>query len=170
MPERGQRRYPDEALGRSRGGLTTKLHLACDGAGRPLAIDLTGGNTNDCTQATVLLDAIRVPRRGAGRPRTRPEHLLADKGYSTRALRTELRRRRIGHTIPERRDQRANRVRKGCRGGRPPAFDRELYKRRNVVERCFNQLKQHRGVATRYDKTATSFKAMVTLASILLWL
>lgn len=144
--------------------------MACDGAGRPLALLLTGGNVNDCTQAIGLLDAIRVPRLGSGRPRTRPDHLLADKGYSTRAIRAELRRRHIPHTIPERRDQRANRRRKGRRGGRPPAFDRERYKRRNVVERCFARLKQHRGIATRYDKTVTSFKATVTLASILLWL
>lgn len=95
---------------------------------------------------------------------------MADKGYSTRAIRAALRRRGIGHTIPERDDQLANRKRKGARGGRPAAFDQERYKRRNVIERCFNRLKQHRGVATRYDKTATSFKATVTLASILLWL
>ncbi|MFF7887803.1 MULTISPECIES: IS5 family transposase [unclassified Streptomyces] len=156
-------------LGRSRGGLTSKIHLACDSIGRPLAFTLTGGNTNDCTQFTAVMEAIRVPRIGPGRPRTRPAHVLGDKGYSSRAIRTWLRRRGIGHTIPERADQVRNRLRRGSRGGRPPTFDKQLYKRRNVVERCFNRLKQWRGIATRYDKTAESYQAAVTLASLLMW-
>ena len=82
------------ALGRSRGGLTSKIHLACDGRGRPLAFIVTGGNTNDCTQFTAVMEAIRVPRIGPGRPRVRPAHVLGDKGYSSRAIRTWLRRTR----------------------------------------------------------------------------
>ncbi|MFC5204120.1 IS5 family transposase [Streptomyces kaempferi] len=157
------------ALGRSRGGLTSKIHLACDALGRPLAFTLTGGNTNDCTQFTAVMEAIRVPRLGPGRPRVRPAHVLGDKGYSSRAIRTWLRHRGIPHTIPERADQVRNRLRRGSRGGRPPAFDKQVYKRRNVVERCFNRLKQWRGIATHYDKTAESYQAAVTLASLLMW-
>nr|WP_234899987.1 IS5 family transposase [Streptomyces filamentosus] len=157
------------ALGRSRGGLTSKIHLVCDAIGRPLAFVLTGGNTNDCTQFTAVMDAVRVPRTGPGRPRTRPDHVIGDKGYSSKAIRTWLRRRGIRHTIPERADQVRNRARKGSLGGRPPFFDKDVYKHRNVVERCFNRLKQWRGIATRYDKTAQSYKAAVTLASILMW-
>ncbi|MFJ9026460.1 IS5 family transposase [Streptomyces sp. NPDC102259] len=164
---KGGRRSP--ALGRSRGGLTSKIHLACDAFGRPLAVVLTGGNTNDCTQFTTVMEAIRVPRMGPGRPRARPTHVLGDNGYSSRAIRTWLRGRGISHTIPERADQIRNRLRRGSRGGRPPAFDKQLYKRRNVVERCFNRLKQWRGIATRYDKTAESYQAAVTLASLLMW-
>ncbi|WP_449341172.1 IS5 family transposase [Streptomyces canarius] len=164
---KGGRRSP--ALGRSRGGLTSKIHLACDAFGRPLAFVLTGGNTNDCTQFTTVMEAIRVPRMGPGRPRVRPTHVLGDKGYSSRAIRTWLRRRGISHTIPERADQIRNRLRRGSRGGRPPAFDKQLYKQRNVVERCFNRLKQWRGIATRYDKTAESYQAAITLASLLMW-
>ncbi|WP_442538203.1 IS5 family transposase [Streptomyces pseudogriseolus] len=156
-------------LGRSRGGLTSKIHLACDGAGRPLAFTVTGGNTNDCTQFTAVMEAIRVPRPGPGRPRVRPDHVIGDKGYSSKAIRTWLRRRNIRHTIPERSDQVRNRLRRGSQGGRPPAFDKQVYKRRNVVERCFNRLKQWRGIATRYDKTAESYQAAVTLASLLMW-
>ncbi|MFD4377496.1 IS5 family transposase [Streptomyces sp. NPDC058486] len=159
----------DPALGRSRGGLTSKIHLACDGLGRPLAFVVTGGNTNDCTRFTAVMEAIRVPRIGPGRPRVRPDHVLGDKGYSSKAIRAWLRRRGIAHTIPERADQVRNRARRGSRGGRPPAFDREAYKHRNVVERCFNRLKQWRGIATRYDKTAESYEAAVTLASLLMW-
>ncbi|GHD95969.1 hypothetical protein GCM10010508_62860 [Streptomyces naganishii JCM 4654] len=91
----------------------------------------------------------------------RPSHVLGDKGYSSRAIRTWLRRRGISHTIPERADHVRNRLNRGSRGGRPPAFDRDTYKRRNVVERCFNKLKQWRGIATRYDKTTESYQAAV---------
>lgn len=115
-PEKG---LHSPALGRSRGGLTSKIHLACDALGRPLAFTVTGGNTNDCTQFTAVMEAIRVPRTGPGRPRVRPAHVLGDKGYSSRAIRTWLRRRGIGHTIPERADQVRNRLRRGSRGGRP---------------------------------------------------
>lgn len=109
------------------------------------------------------MDTVKVRRAGPGRPRTRPDHILGDKGYS-------LRKRGIGHTIPERRDQRASRTRRGRDGGRPCVFDKQLYKRRNVVERCFNRLKQYRAIATRYDKTRESYQAAVTIASLFLWL
>ncbi|MFB8106896.1 IS5 family transposase [Streptomyces sp. NPDC056007] len=157
------------ALGRSRGGLTTKIHLACDALGRPPGFVLTGGNVNDCTRFAEVMETIRVPRVGPGRPRTRPVHVPGDKGYSSRTIRTWLRHRGIAHTIPERADQVRNRARRGSRGGRPPVFDREICKRRNVVERCFNRLKQWRGIATRYEKTAESYQAAVTLASLFMW-
>ncbi|MEU1124228.1 IS5 family transposase, partial [Streptomyces sp. NPDC005899] len=158
------------ALGRSRGGLTTKIHLACDGRGRPLGFVVTGGNINDCTQFEQVLAQIRVRRPGPGRPRNRPDHLLGDKGYSTRGIRNYLRKRGIPNTIPERSDQQANRRRRGSNGGRPPAFDKERYKQRNVVERCFNALKQYRAIATRYDKTRESYEAALTIASLLMWI
>jgi transposase len=132
--------------------------LVCDALGRPLAFTVTGGNTNDCTQFATVMEEIRVPRIGPGRPRVRPAHVLGDKGCSSRAIRTWLRRRGISHTIPERADQIRNRLRRGSRGGRAPVFDKQLYKRRNVVERCFSRLKQWRGIATRYDKTAEPTK------------
>ncbi|MFF9063123.1 IS5 family transposase [Streptomyces sp. NPDC014882] len=166
----GGRSMCDHALGRSRGGLTTKIHLACDGRGRPLGFVLTGGNAADCTRFEDVMDTIRVRRAGPGRPRTRPDHVLDDKGYRSRKIRAYLRKRGIGHTMPERRDQRANRTRKRRDGGRPRAFDKQLYKKRNVVERCFNRLKQYHAIATRYDKTRESYQAAVTIASLLLWL
>ncbi|MEU4734194.1 MULTISPECIES: IS5 family transposase [Streptomyces] len=159
-----------QALGRSRGGLTTKLHLACDGRGLPLAVVVTPGNVNDSTVFDTVMDELRVPRTGAGRPRLRPDAVVADKAYSSRAIRQSLRRRGIRAVIPERADQKANRLRRGKAGGRPPAFDRELYRARNVVERCFNRLKQFRAIATRFDKLATRYKAGVHLAALILWL
>ncbi|MEW2266070.1 IS5 family transposase [Streptomyces sp. NPDC047853] len=159
----------DHALGRSRGGLTTKIHLACDGKGQPLAILVTPGQRHDSVCARPLLERIRVPRTGPGRPRCRPDQVIADKAYSSRGFRAYLRKRGIAHTIPEKTDQRRHRLRRGGHGGRPPGFDRETYRRRNLIERCFNRLKGFRGIATRYEKTATSYEAAVTLASILLW-
>lgn len=102
-PKRGHRPGAgpaDHAIGRSRGGLTTKIHLACDGRGRPLSVMVTAGNVNDSTRLVQVLAGIRVPRIGPGVPRTRPDHLVADKGYSSRAIRRHLRQRGIGHTIP----------------------------------------------------------------------
>ena len=93
-------------------------------------------------------------------------HLLADKAYSHPSTRRTLRGRRIGHTIPERSDQVARRKAKGSTGGRPPAFDPDIYRERNTVERGFNRLKQWRGIATRYDKYATTYLGGVLLAAL----
>ncbi|MFD5205440.1 IS5 family transposase [Streptomyces anulatus] len=157
-----------QALGRSRGGLTTKVHFAVDGRGLPLSIVLTPGNVNDATAFADVLNGVRTPRAGTGRPRTTPDRVLGDKAYSSRAIRHLLRRRGIAATIPERRDQVANRRRRGRRGGRPPVFDTEIYRDRNVVERCFARLKQFRAIATRFDKLANRYRAGVVLASLIL--
>jgi transposase len=132
--------------------------LATDGGGRPLAMVVTAGQRHESPQLQPLLDAIRVPRpAGLGRPRKRPAHLVADRGYSYSTCRRLLRQRRIAHTIPERSDQQAARARRGARGGRPPRFDPLRYRQRNVVERAIARLKQHRAIATRYDKLAVSY-------------
>ena len=159
-----------QALGRSRGGLTTKVHLAVDGRGLPLSIVLTPGTVNDATAFGEVLDGIRLPRVVTGRPRTTPERVLGDKAYSSRAIRHLLRRRGVAATIPERRDQAANRQRRGRLGGRPPAFDKEIYRDRNVVERCFARLKRFRAISTRFDKLADRYRAGIVLASLILWL
>ena len=117
-----------------------------------------------------VLDAIRVPRLGPGRPRTRPDSVLADKAYSSRAIRAELRRRGVVAVIPEQRDQQGHRKRRGSHGGRPVTYDPVAYRGRNVVERSFNALKHWRGLATRYDKLATTYRGGAVLAAILAWL
>jgi transposase len=131
---------------------------------------LTPGQAGDNPQLLPLLDGISVARIGAGRPRCRPEAVIADKAYSHPSTREAMRRRRITFVSPERDDQLARRAAKGSRGGRPPAFDGEVYKQRNVVERCFNRLKQFRDLATRYAKRAAYYQAELTIAAIVLWL
>jgi transposase len=160
----------DHALGRSRGGWSTKLHLACDNAGYPLAAAVTAGQAHDSPQMIGLLQAIAIPRLGGGRDRQRPARVMADRAYSSRANRAWLRQHQIKATIPEPADQIANRRRRGATGGRPPAFDADRYKERSTIERTIARLKQHRALATRYDKLAIRYLATVQIAIIINWL
>jgi transposase len=148
-----------EALGRSRGGFSTKLHVRADRRGKPLVLLVTAGQRHDQTQFVPLMQAGAVRRVGRGRPRRRPGRVVGDKGYSSRAIRRYLRRHGIRGTIPHK----ANESRRG-------PFSRVLYRERNRVERLINRLKQRRRVATRYEKRAVNYLAMVTIAALLLWL
>ncbi|MFD8802279.1 IS5 family transposase [Streptomyces atroolivaceus] len=138
-----------EGLGRSRGGFTSNIHLSADGRCRPLSLIVTPGQRADCTQFIPVLEKIRVLRLGPGRPRKKPDSIAADKAYSNGPCREYLRRRAIHHTIPEKADSQSARLPKGSRGGRPPEFSEERYKKRNTVERAINRLKNVRAVATR---------------------
>jgi transposase len=130
----------------------------------------SSGQRHDSLAFVPLMGQLRIARRGAGRPRTRPGRVLGDKAYSSTAIRTHLRQRNIKATIPQPSDQVRNRRGRGSAGGRPPAFDPAAYKQRNTVERAFGRLRQHRAVATRFDKRDFVWRGTVDVASIRIWL
>lgn len=148
-----------EALGRSQGGFSTKLHLRAEGGGKPITAVLTAGERHEQLALPALLDTGAVPRKGRGRPRLRPRRVAGDKGYSSPTARKRLRARRIRPVIPTRKGERLQ-----------PTFDKAAYRERNRVERLINRLKQFRRIATRYEKRAANYLAMVHLGMIMLWL
>ena len=147
-----------EALGRSRGGFGTKIHLRAEGNGLPIAFVLSGGKRHEAKFLKPLMERGAVERPGRRRPRVRPHRLVGDKGYSYPSIRTYLHARGIRITIPRRKDQ-----------GPDICFDATVYKERNKVERLVNRFKSFRRIATRYDKRGASYASWVVIASILLW-
>ena len=133
--------------------------MRVEGGGKPVAFVLTPGQQHEATVFEELMTRGAVKRRGGGRPRIRPQRVCGDKGYSSRKIRAYLRRRGIRHTIPRKKNER-----------RSGPFDRVLYRTRNLVERSISRLKQFRRIATRYEKKAENYLAMLHIGSILLWL
>jgi len=131
-------------MGRSKGGLTTKIHAVVDADGRPIRLDLTAGQTNDSKPALDLLAGLET---GAV--------LLADKAYDTEAIRTLADDKKAWASIPPRKNRKGKFI-----------FNKWLYKQRNLVERFFNKLKNHRGIATRYDRDPKNFLAAIRIIAI----
>ena len=138
-----------QALGRSRGGFTSKLHHLADALGRPIAFHLTVSEAADCKAYDALID----------QPERAPHALLADKGYDADAIRADLAERDIKVVIPGRSNRRVK-----------IEHDRVLYRQRNRIERMFGHLKINRAIATRYDQLAETFLGMVHIASARYWL
>ena len=134
-------------MGKSRGGLSTKIHAAVDALGNPVRLLLTPGQASEYGQAEVLIDGFT------------PEAVLADKGYDSDAFIEAIRRSGAEAVIPSRR----NRL-------QPRPLDRHLYKARNLVERFFQKLKQFRRIATRYERLARNYQSMLSLVSAVIWL
>ncbi|MCF1512412.1 IS5 family transposase [Streptomyces glomeratus] len=159
----------DHGLGRSRGGFTTKLHLAVEQGQKPMSIVVTAGQRGDCRSSNPCWASPYAPSR-AGPAAHPPRSSTRGQAYSNGPCREYLRRRGMRHTIPEKADSQAARLHKGSRGGRPPGFEEDRYKKRNTVERAINKLKQSRAVATRYDKRGHVFLGTVTVATAIIWL
>jgi len=156
---RGAKKGGPQALGWSRGGFSTKIHLRAERGGKPIVFTLTGGERHEQLSLPLLLETGAIKRPGRGRPRLRPDRLAGDKGYSSRTVRQYLQRRGIGDVIAHRSTDPVN-----------PWFDRVAYRERNQVERLFNRFKQFRRVATRYEKLAVRYHAVLTIVAILMWL
>jgi len=138
-----------EALGRSRGGFSTKIHLRTNAEGNPLTFDISGGEVHEVNAYDALMELHDV----------NPKKLLGDKGYDSDAIRDDLAERGIEPVIPPRSNRKVQ-----------IEYDRDTYKHRNLVERCVNRIKQFRRVATRYEKTARAYLSMLSIAAAMLWI
>lgn len=148
----------DHALGRSRGGFGTKIHLVCDKKGNPIAVDASGGQAHESQYFESTLEKVSIPQE-RGRPRAKPDKVAGDKAYSSNKIRDWLEEKDIGDVIPTKDNEE-----------RRPDFNKRAYRQRNIVERCIGWLKEFRRVATRYEKLAVNFLGMVKLAMILRYL
>lgn len=143
MRKRGAK---NQALGRSRGGLSTKIHMLTDAAGRPVRFILTGGQAADCKQGISLLDGVDAT------------HVIADKGYDSDEILAFVRDQGAVAVIPPTSNRKIQRE-----------YSRELYRERNLIERAFNRLKQWRRIATRYDRKSLYYLAALHLAAAVTW-
>jgi transposase len=146
-------------LGRSVGGFSTKVHVKAEGFGKPINFVLTGGERHEVVAFPEMVKGGKVKRQRRGRPKHRSRYLVGDKAYSSQEIRQQLRRSGTTPIIPKR----SNEKRRG-------RFNRGLYRERNRVERLINRLKHYRRIATRYEKYAINYLAMLMIGAIRLWL
>ncbi len=135
-------------MGRSRGGLTTKIHALVDAEGRPIQLELTAGQAADAPVAEKLLSGLRPGYT-----------LLADKAYDTDAIRNFVTERNSWANIPSKINRKQS-----------FSFSRWVYRQRNLVERFFNRIKQMRGLATRYDRRADNYLAALKIVAARIWI
>lgn len=148
-----------DALGYSQGGFSTKVHIRTEGSGKLITFVLTPGERHETTAFHELMETGTIKKEGRGRPRLRPKRVAGDKAYSSREIREYLRDHHVGVIIP----RRVNETRTGF-------FDKLQYRLRNRIERFINRIKHFRSIATRYEKTARSYRALWVIAAIFLWL
>lgn len=145
----GARLGEERAIGRSRGGPTTKIHMACDAHGNPIDFEITGGETHDAKAAPEVIRKI-----------DQAENFIADKGYDSENIREQARTKGMTPVIP----------RKSNSKKPNPEFDSFLYKMRHLVENLFARLKHYRSISTRFEKLARNFRALVYLACSMIWI
>jgi transposase len=146
-------------LGRSVGGFSTKVHVKAEGFGKPMNFVLTPGERHETVAFPELVKGGKIKRQGRGRPKYRSQYLVGDRAYSSGEIRQQLRRSGTTPIIPKRSNEKLR--------GR---FNRGLYRERNRVERLINRLQQYRRIATRYEKYAVNYLAMLMIGAIRLWL
>lgn len=139
--------------------MSTKIHIQAEGRGHPIQFVLTPGQTSDVKGFAKLNVGGKVNRPGRGRAKQRPRFFVGDKAYDSQSIRHALRRQGTTPIIPKRKNAK-----------RKPRFNRGLYRERNRIERLINRLKQFRRIATRYEKRAENYLAMLTIAAMLIWL
>lgn len=144
---RQKKQQNEEAMGLSRGGLSTQIHAAVDAAGKPVRLLLTAGQTSEYTQANALIEGFEA------------DYVLADKGYDSDAFVSAIAESQAIPVIPSKINRTV-----------PRDFDRNLYKERHWVERFFQKLKHFRRLATRYERLARNYQAMLSLVSTVIWL
>jgi transposase len=153
-----QEEADDHALGKSRAGIGTKIHLVCDGNGLPITAEISPGQAHEARFCLDVIDGIEIAS-AVGRARKRPERLSGDKAYSSFEIRQGLKGRAIKPVIPVKKDQR-----------RDPRFDKKSYRKRNIIERCIAWIKESRRISSRYEKLAIHFLGMVKLGMIMRYL
>jgi transposase len=142
-----KKRQGNEAMGHSRGGLSTKIHAASDALGNPVRFTLTPGQSSEYTQASLLIKGFQA------------DYVIADRGYDSDYFMAEIESNHATPVIPPKRNRRVQRY-----------YDAVIYKERNLVERVFLKLKHYRRIATRYERLAQNYMAMLSLVATLIWL
>jgi transposase len=145
----GARHGEERAIGKSRGGATTKIHIAADAHGNPIDFEITGGEVHDAKAASEIISKIEAA-----------EHIIGDKGYDSESIRELARSNGMKPVIP----RKSNSIKPN------PEFDSHLYRQRHLVENLFARLKHFRAIATRYEKLARNFKSMIYLSCTFIWL
>jgi transposase len=145
----GARHGEEHVIGKSRGGATSKIHMAADAHGNPVDFTVIEGEVHDAKAAPELIDKIQLA-----------ENIIADKGYDSETIREQVRQAKMNPVIP----------RKSNSTKHNPEFDAHLYKQRHLVENLFARLKHFRSIATRFEKLARNFKAILFLACTFIWL
>jgi transposase len=147
----------DHALGRSQGGFGSKLHLIVEGHGLPLGFSLSPGQAHESKYFEKVLESIHLPHLGRKRPISRPHKIAADKAYSVGRIRKYLKKRGILPVIPRKANEKFHRHLR---------FDKTTYRKRNIIERSINWMKERRRIGTRFEKLAVNFTAMIQLTMI----